>query len=286
MAIKIIFPFIIAFTLGLPLLAQDGEGLRLTPNELPGVSEKRWSTYNEDQLWGYINGGADIYLEYGFDEVTAQDITWQGETIKVDAYRMTSPLAAFGIFSISRYSCNETGVISAWDCIGRQQVQAVLGNLYLSVISYSGSEAGVELAKQIAHKIAEKYKSNTFSIPKILTDSEINPNLNKIKFIAGQLAVQNAFPSFESVFESLNDYMLWVVPFDVDGVEQTLLLMEFSTEVDCALAKMRICEKMAVKTNYILQERDNRIMLVQSKEGEIDSEKLSKLISFFKNWDN
>lgn len=286
MAIKIISLFIIAFTFGLSLLAQESEGLRLTSNELPGVTEKRWSTYNQDQLWGYINGGADIYLEYGFDEVTAQDITWQGETFKVDAYRMRSPLAAFGIFSISRYSCNETGVISAWDCIGKQQVQAVLGNLYLSVITYSGSEAGVELAKQIAHKIAEKNRYNPFSIPKILTDSEINPNLNKIKFIAGQLAVQNAFPSFESVFESLNDYKLWVVPFDIDGVEQTLLLMEFSTEDDCALAKNRIYKKLAIKTNYILQERDNRIMLVQSKEVEVNSEKLSKLISFFKNWVN
>lgn len=59
-------------------------------------------TYYGDDLFLYINGGADLYLEYGFDEVaTGRYINYINNNILVDIYKMSSTDAAYGIFTIS-----------------------------------------------------------------------------------------------------------------------------------------------------------------------------------------
>jgi hypothetical protein len=58
--------------------------------------------YNGENLFSYINGGADIYLEYGFDKVVSckyRNLT--ATEIHLEIYKMTSDTAAFGIFSLS-----------------------------------------------------------------------------------------------------------------------------------------------------------------------------------------
>lgn len=55
------------------------------------------------QLYEYINGGADLFLEYGFVEVAAGEyLTPGGKTVFINLYRMSDPDAAFGIFSATR----------------------------------------------------------------------------------------------------------------------------------------------------------------------------------------
>ena len=54
-------------------------------------------------LYEYINGGADLYHEYGFVEVAVQEyVTPDGITVFLNIYRMSDPAAAFGIFSVTR----------------------------------------------------------------------------------------------------------------------------------------------------------------------------------------
>lgn len=55
------------------------------------------------QLYEYINGGADLFLEYGFVKVAACEyLTPGGKTVFINLYRMSDPDAAFGIFSATR----------------------------------------------------------------------------------------------------------------------------------------------------------------------------------------
>ena len=120
-------------------LAQSAENLKLTRSDLVGMEETRFSVYGENSLWGYINGGADIYLEYGFKELMAQNFVWESEPFKVDVYVMASPEAAFGIYSISKFTCKAEGNIGSHSCINPYQVQVVNGNLYVSVIAFNGT---------------------------------------------------------------------------------------------------------------------------------------------------
>lgn len=56
--------------------------------------------YGPDDLWEYIDGGADQYLAYGFQEVVAAKYSnAAGATATVDIYRMAEPVGAFGIYA-------------------------------------------------------------------------------------------------------------------------------------------------------------------------------------------
>jgi hypothetical protein len=57
-------------------------------------------TFVGEELFLYINGGADIYHEYGFEQVTVRDYARGEDRIAVEVYAMTGD--AFGIFSILR----------------------------------------------------------------------------------------------------------------------------------------------------------------------------------------
>lgn len=59
--------------------------------------------YKGDDLFLYINGGAEIYHEYGFDKVTIQEyIHESGKSITLEMYEMNSPESAYGIYTFKR----------------------------------------------------------------------------------------------------------------------------------------------------------------------------------------
>jgi len=56
--------------------------------------------YVGDDLFLYINGGADIYQEYGFKKASSVEYEKKGAgRISVEIYYMDDPISAFGIFS-------------------------------------------------------------------------------------------------------------------------------------------------------------------------------------------
>lgn len=74
------------------LLPEEGEIEGWTLNGDPVV-------YGGDDLFFLINGGADIYYEYGFREVIAASFTNPGGgEIKLEIYRMKDSFAAYAVF--------------------------------------------------------------------------------------------------------------------------------------------------------------------------------------------
>jgi hypothetical protein len=56
------------------------------------------ATYDAAGLWELINGGADIFLSYGFATVTVQNFSAGDVTASIAVYDMGRPLNAFGIY--------------------------------------------------------------------------------------------------------------------------------------------------------------------------------------------
>ncbi len=55
-------------------------------------------TYNADNLWEYINGAAELFVEYGVQACKTVDLSSGEVTVSVDLYHMASPLGAFGVY--------------------------------------------------------------------------------------------------------------------------------------------------------------------------------------------
>jgi hypothetical protein len=60
--------------------------------------------FSADNLWEFINGAAEGYLLYGFEEVITSDFANEesGQSAVIDIYRMQDPLHAFGIYCQER----------------------------------------------------------------------------------------------------------------------------------------------------------------------------------------
>jgi hypothetical protein len=54
--------------------------------------------FKQADLYGYIDGGAELFFEYGFEQLTQQKYASGGVELTLDLYRMTDPVAATGIY--------------------------------------------------------------------------------------------------------------------------------------------------------------------------------------------
>lgn len=75
-------------------------GVVLPPDGfLPGwVREEPLRQFTAKNLYGYINGGAELFLEFGFAELLVQPYTDEGRELILEAYTMKSAPAALGIY--------------------------------------------------------------------------------------------------------------------------------------------------------------------------------------------
>ncbi len=72
-------------------------------NEVKGwVRDGKVRVFSHDELWEYIDGGADVYLDYGFRKVAAVDMKNGSRTITLDIYDMKKLEGAFGMYARER----------------------------------------------------------------------------------------------------------------------------------------------------------------------------------------
>ena len=93
----------LSFTMAAGATAPDA--LRLLPKngELKGWNRKGDARiFENDKLWEYIDGGADVYLDYGFQRVVTVDMENGKRTMTVDIYEMKTLEGAFGIYARER----------------------------------------------------------------------------------------------------------------------------------------------------------------------------------------
>jgi hypothetical protein len=66
---------------------------------LPGwVPTEPAEVFRGSELYGHIDGGAELYLELGFEELGVQELHQGSAAIEVELYRMTDPAAALGVY--------------------------------------------------------------------------------------------------------------------------------------------------------------------------------------------
>jgi hypothetical protein len=99
-------------------LPADGEvaGLRRD-----GVAE----LFRGAELYGHIDGGAELYLEFGFDEVTVQRYAGEGAALEAELYRMSDADAALGVYLSRCRRETPDPALAARHTVGRLQLLLV-----------------------------------------------------------------------------------------------------------------------------------------------------------------
>lgn len=202
--------------------------------DIPGIIITREDKYDGTSLWGYIDGGADVYLEYGFDKLLSQEAKSDSETFRIDIYRMTSPEAAYGIYSVSKFKCL-SDTLSKYCCITQYQVQIAHGSLYISVASESGSAKAQQTAAMIACRIMEKNESaEDFNAPALFYLPELTSDRSDLMFFNGKLGVQNGLPDWLDIFENSGRFSMYYLPLQVKDGNTDISLLIFESNEDRA----------------------------------------------------
>lgn len=103
-------------------------------------------------LYGHINGGAEVFLELGFEHVEVQRYRGTAGEVVVEQYAMTDPGAALGVYLLHCGKEERHPSIAARHTASRYQVQFVRGSAYIKVNNPEGDpDVGAVLPRFAAY---------------------------------------------------------------------------------------------------------------------------------------
>jgi hypothetical protein len=145
--------FLLTSALAGPVVAADPEKPLLPPSGFtPGwILEGPVKNYGPDDLFEYINGEAELYLQHGFKNLVSGfylNERNEKQGLSADIYRMAAPLEAFGLYSRYRGMGAKIVEIGLEGFIGAAQMMFCQGRYFVQ-LNASGTAslpAGVFLA--------------------------------------------------------------------------------------------------------------------------------------------
>jgi hypothetical protein len=115
-------------------------------------AESKDQSYDRKTIYKYIDGGAELYLTYDFQQVISRKYTGPGNSeIILDIYCMGSPADAFGLFTSERE--DKDADIGQGSEFGGGLLRFWKGNFFVSILANGGGEnaasAVLELGKMV-----------------------------------------------------------------------------------------------------------------------------------------
>ena len=107
MTVRVYLRYIIVFFIAI-CFSFSVVGQNLSDLIIQSPSFKSWTlksdpqTYSKGDLFKLINGGADVFFEYGFDNVVTHNFTKEDQSILLEIYEMEDVSSAYGIFSFNK----------------------------------------------------------------------------------------------------------------------------------------------------------------------------------------
>ncbi len=97
--------------------------------------------FSAENLYGRIDGGAELFLEFGFRELVIQEYRSGAVKLELETYVMESPLAALGIYLAKCGHETPVDGLAARNTGSRYQILALKGDRYLQVNNFAGDAA-------------------------------------------------------------------------------------------------------------------------------------------------
>jgi hypothetical protein len=161
-------------------------------------------SYRGDKLFVMINGGAEIFHEYGFTQViNAEYQEVRGKSITLEIYEMESPAAAYGIYTFRVGGGGKALAIGQEAFLEDYYLNFWKGNLLITVIGQDSEKDTVQGVVALARAVDER-----------ITKTGERPELTRLllreplpfshpKYVRGSLGVMNSY-----IFERENIFQV------------------------------------------------------------------------------
>lgn len=103
-------------------------------------------------LFNYINGGAELFHEFGFKELQVQGYRQQDNEIVLEVYQMERPEAALGIYLMKCGDETPLEKIKARNSGNKYQFTIVTGSYFILINSFAGDEKLIPVMTSLARQ--------------------------------------------------------------------------------------------------------------------------------------
>lgn len=166
---------------------------------LKNIEIESQQIYDGNSLWGYMNGGSDLYFEYGFEQLSVFEVKLNHKSFSFRIFEMQNAEKAFGIFSIHRFKCDNTDHNNFPVCIHNKHFQAAYGKWYISILKNDSQLLSKEEKDSFLKWITKEFEFTDIKYP-----SKVN--LANASLICGPLGWQNGYTNWTDCFEDTNIY--------------------------------------------------------------------------------
>ncbi|MDX9905786.1 MAG: hypothetical protein RBS55_04265 [Bacteroidales bacterium] len=184
---------IFLFCSAIHLQGQNLADLLPSQDELPGWTLQSQTVMNGDELYMLINGGADIYHEYGFSRVASALFSDPGQNvIRAEIYEMIDEGAAYGVYSINHIKASWTGEFGKQSTVSDDFIAFWKSRYYVILSWKSKKNGGKPLLGQLA-AIIDGEISTSGDIPGILKLCSAQAGTSNKVYLRGNLGLSNFY---------------------------------------------------------------------------------------------
>ncbi len=223
--------FLLLLCAGLPAAADSNLPL-IEQGDLPGWKIEETRFFKQKELYGHINGGSELYLEFGFRELAVQYLMKENAELTVEIYQMSDPAAAFGIFSLSRRNCPPLDSISEFNCVTPYQTAFAAGDCYVSVTNYDGTDRQIRNSVAAAQLILKKIDDENYRLPPLFLAEPLREHLPDLKLMEGKLGLENGFSQWSELFSGFSRFSVAVLPLQRDAEWASVAVIQFRSPED------------------------------------------------------
>lgn len=192
-------------------------------------SESDPRVFEGEDLFVYINGGAEIYYEYGFRKVTIQEYRGDcGRAITLEIYEMADDRSAFGIYSMKTGDKGKAVPVGGGGLIESYYMNFWKGNRLVTLTGFDDHPETVAGLKAIAGAVDEVIGGQGRK-PRLVEALRKGDQVDgSIKYLLGPLGLFNACPLVSGKIFGFSE----AAAADFDGGYR-VILFRYADAVQC-----------------------------------------------------
>ena len=148
-----------------------------------------------EDLYVYIDGGAEIYQEYGFRRVVIQDYKdASGRSVSLEIFEMAGPEAAFGIYTFKRSGKGTAVALGAGGDLEDYYLNFWKGRLLVTLTGFDDTAATLAGLQALAKAVDARIPDAAAGPPALvsaLPPAGLRPG--SVKYLKGLLGLNNVY---------------------------------------------------------------------------------------------
>lgn len=213
------------------------------------VEVKRERVFTGSGLYGFMNGGAEQFLEYGVSRLVVRDVVYEGQEYTIEIYDMPTPEDAFGIYSLHVFRCQRADTLGCIDCLSPYQLQAVAGNKYVSVVFPSGSAAARSRVDELIRHYLPMDGNDNPQIPELL--AALSPYSGNLKFLRGPIGISGVSTSLMHYLENISYTGVWFIADKPSKSYRALICLREKDDTEALIKKIPAADIIQSGNDFI-----------------------------------